>query len=388
MNALQLGWIGLAAALLASVAASPARAQDAPRKKLIEYGWDVPYPDFVRDHIREMEKRPFDGIIFRLKDENHAFDPRPWDPAKLRPQFDQLRAIRWGTFTDNFLTLYAANNWNMDWFNDEQWRNIVANLKLTAKAARIGRCVGICFDPEPYGPNPWVYKDRFPGKSYAEVVAQVRKRGAEFMAALRSELPNVRLLTFFHLSLFRDVAREPDPKRREERLSGSGWPADWGLLAALVNGWLDASTPKVRIIDGNEMSYYYTSSEEFYRDYHLMKQGVLSLVAPENRSRYREVVQAGMALYLDRLLALRDKKDDALAYGLDPEDRLRWLKFNTYMALHTTDEYVWCYSERMNWWENKVPEGCEETIRAAREMIAQGKPLDVDLRTVMEKVKR
>jgi len=44
---------------------SQAIAQPRPKKKIVEYGWDVPYPDFVRDNIGQMEKRPFDGIIFR-----------------------------------------------------------------------------------------------------------------------------------------------------------------------------------------------------------------------------------------------------------------------------------------------------------------------------------
>ena len=39
-----------------------------PVKKLIEYGWDVPYPGQLRRDIRAMEKKPFDGIIFRLQE--------------------------------------------------------------------------------------------------------------------------------------------------------------------------------------------------------------------------------------------------------------------------------------------------------------------------------
>ncbi len=46
---------------------------------------------------------------------------------------------------------------------------------------------------------------------------------------------------------------------------------------------------------------------------------------------------------------------------------------NVYFALMTSDEYVWCYSERMNWWQDKVPDGAEAAIRAARELIAQGR---------------
>jgi len=196
-------WL-LAAPVVLHAQSSPSQR---PVKKLIEYGWDVPYPDQVRKDIRNMEKKPFDGVIFRLREWNHAFDPRPWDEAQLKPQFDDLAAIEWKTFTDNFLCLYAANNWKMDWFDDEQWKNITANLRLSAKAAKIGRCVGLVFDPEPYGDNPWAYPGMNENRTFAEVEAQVHKRGAQFMTALQTELPNVRLLTFFHQSLFAGLPR-------------------------------------------------------------------------------------------------------------------------------------------------------------------------------------
>ena len=38
-------------------------AEAGPGKKLIEYGWDARSPAYVVEHIREMEKRPFDGIV-------------------------------------------------------------------------------------------------------------------------------------------------------------------------------------------------------------------------------------------------------------------------------------------------------------------------------------
>jgi hypothetical protein len=57
--------ITLAVLFLAPLAALHAQtsAPERPVKKLIEYGWDVPYPDQVRKDIRNMEKTPFDGII-------------------------------------------------------------------------------------------------------------------------------------------------------------------------------------------------------------------------------------------------------------------------------------------------------------------------------------
>jgi len=365
------------ALLLAPLAALHAQtsASERPVKKLLEYGWDVPYPDQVRNDIRNMEKRPFDGIIFRLREWNHAFDPRPWEEAKLKPQLDDLAAIEWKTFTDNFLCLYAANHWRMDWFNDEQWKGITTNLRLSARAAKIGRCVGIVFDPEPYGDNPWAYAGKNKGHSFAEVEAQVRKRGAQFMTAIQTELPEVRLLTFFHQSLFDELLASPDLQDRQLRLSRQ----PWALLSAFWNGALEAAAPGVRIIDGYELAYYHTAREPFYRAYHRMRQRSLTLVPSELHTKHAVHFQAGMALYMDQVLGLRQPAEKYLSTYLTPQERLRWFEHNVYYALTTSDEYVWCYSERMNWWQNKVPEGAEAAIRSARKKIADGQPLGFDV---------
>ena len=190
---------------LCIVMQNPAGAQQRPPKKLIEFGWDVPYPEFVRDHIREMETRPFDGVIFRTREYNHAFDTRPWAESAFKPDMDALSAIRWDKFTDNFLTLYAASNWKMDWYDDAQWKVIAANMRLFSQAAKAGRCVGVCFDNEPYGNDPWVFTGKFPEKSYDEVASQVRKRGYQFMTALQSSMPKIKVLHFFQLGYRRNT---------------------------------------------------------------------------------------------------------------------------------------------------------------------------------------
>ncbi len=361
----------LTAALLVPLDALHAQppAPARPVKKLIQYGWGVPYPDQVRSGIRAMEQKPFDGIIFRLRDWDHAFDPRPWDEAQLQPQLDDLAAIEWGTFTDNFLCLYAANHWQMDWFNDQQWACITANLRLSAKAARIGRCVGLVFDPEPYGDNPWAYSSENQDRSFAAVEAQVQQRGAQFMAALQAELPNVRLLTFFHQSLFGHLLDNPDPQDRQQRLSQD----QWALLSAFWNGVLEAANPEARIIDGNELAYYMTNREQFFRSYHTIRQRSLSLVPEGLRTKHAVNVQAGNAVYMDQVLDLRQPPEQFVSHYLTPAQRLRFFEHNVYYALTTSDEYVWCYSERLNWWEDQVPDGAEAAIRAAREAIVQGR---------------
>ena len=371
-------WIPVILMLFATAMAS---AQDRPRKKLIEYGWDVPYPDYIREHIQDMVKLPFDGLIFRLREQNHAFDPRPWDETQLAAQFRDLEAIQWGTFTDNFLVLYAANNWGMDWFSDPQWTGIVHNLAISAKAARLGRCVGICFDPEPYGPNPWQYQGGAGKPTYAQVAAKVRQRGAQFMTALQSELPEVRILSFFQLNLFAALANDPEPASRDAKLAQQGW----GLLVPFVDGMLEVANPGARLIDGNESAYYYPGSEPFYRAYHAMKQTCLALVNPANRAKYPLIAQAGMAIYVDGVLGINKLVPPAT--DMSPADRLRFLEHNTYYSMVTADEYAWCYSEKMDWYKGPVPEGAEAAIRSARDKARRNAGLGFDLAPVVAAAK-
>lgn len=367
-----------------AVAASAAVGQGLPGKKLIEYGWDVPYPDYIRQHIREMEQRPFDGLIFRLKDNNHAFDTRPWAEADLRPQFDDLAAIEWGKFTDNFLMLYAANQWGMDWFSDDQWAVIEANARLSSRAARAGRCAGVCFDAEPYGANPWAFAAREGGPSFAETYAKVRQRGAQFMRALQGGYPNMKLFTLFEFTFLGHGLTDPSFERRMEILQNDGY----GLYAAFINGMLEAAAPDVVLIDGNEAAYYYTTVESYFRAYHLMRQQALGLVAPELWDRFHRHQRAGMAVYFDQLMDTRTPPEQFLGHYLSPEDRLKWMENNVYWALHTCDEYTWYYSEKMNWWTGEFPEGLDTALQSARDKIARGQPLGFSVDAMLKEAER
>ena len=127
-----------------------------PGKKLVEYGWDVPSSDFVAAHIAEMEQRPFDGLLFRLQGGENVLEPVAWPEEKFAADFAVLPSIPWKKFTDNFVMMLAASD--QDWFNDAQWEAILHNVKLVSKAAKLAHCVGLCFDAEPYGTNPWDYR--------------------------------------------------------------------------------------------------------------------------------------------------------------------------------------------------------------------------------------
>ncbi len=353
-----------------------------PSKKLIEYGWDRPYPDFVRENILEMEKKPFDGIMFRLRKYDHMFDIRQWDLNEINQQREDLVNINWEKFTDNFLCLYAANRWGMDWFNDNHWKIIEAHVKLIAQIAKAGNLVGLCLDPEPYGNNPWSYDD-YIQYSFEEVSEKVRERGEQFITAIQADMPHVKLLTLYNFSLYHSVADVKTVRARERKLKTYPWP----LYPAFLDGMLQAAGPSVTIIDGFEQSYSFYESNQFFEGRDVIKSKSMDIVSPENRQKYKEQVSAGMAVFVDHLLAMRPKPKLYASYYLDEETRLLWLQKNVYNALLASDEYVWLYSQRMNWWNNEIPKGAEDALRAVLNKVANQQPMEFSIQSAIERAK-
>ncbi len=346
-------------------------------KKLIEYGWDVPTPAQMREQLGAMEKRPFDGLIFRLAGGHNAFLTKPLDPAQFADDERILRDLQFTKFRDNFVLVWGSPPIDFDWFNDRQWDVIEANAKLLVKVAQAGRVRGICFDPEPYDFSLWHYA-RQPGTNdhtFAEYRTCIRKRGAQLMRAFEQSMPGATILTFFHVSLFDRFANLPEDERAR-RLERDAW----GLMPDFFVGMLDSASPAARFIDGNENAYYYTSREQYFRAYHAVRQRALRLIPAELREKYERQVQVGQALYVDQNFALRQPNTEKyLSFKMTPEERARWFEHNTYWALYTTDEFVWCYSERMNWWKDQIPPGLEAAIVSARQKSADGKPLGFDI---------
>jgi len=362
--------------ILAVGACAVSVAQQAPvSKKLVEYGWDVPNPTFVREHIREMEQRPFDGLIMRMAVGGRVFVKQKWTDEQVQGDMEQLAAIEWKQFTDNFLIMYAASD--VDWFSDADWEAVVHNVRMTARAAKTGHCVGVCFDAEPYGTNPWHYpaQPHANEKSFAEYEAKYRERGADFMNAIQSEMPEAVVHTFFLFPVLGHLWEVENLADRQQKLSQEGY----GLYAAFINGMLDAMQPGVTLTDGNESAYYYQDTLSFYRAYHGIRQRALSMVAPENTRKYKAQVQVSQALYVDHLFNLRGGAKYLSGY-MTPEERAQWFEHNVFYALTCSDRYVWLYSEKMNWWQNKdIPPGLEEATRSGRQKVLAHQGLGFDI---------
>ena len=361
-------------------------------KKLIEWGWDMPVPGYIRQNIREMEKQPLDGVIFWLRTGcndpksdggGNVFSGKKWDDAMFTQIFEDCKNIQWQKFTDNFVVTYAAAAPGWDWFSDADWDAAHHNLGIVVKAAVLARCRGICFDPEPYGNNPWNYSAQIKAKekTFAEYEAKVRQRGAEFVRTISAQMPKCVIHTMFQLSYLQGVMDETDPGRRSEKLSQHMY----SLLPAFLNGMLDAAGPGIVINDGNEDSYYYENSQDFQRSYHMMRQRALSLVAPENVRKYQTHVQACQALFADYAFGMFPSPGTAMT----PEERAKWFEHNVYYALSTSDEFVWLYSERMNWWKNTgLPSGITESVESAVKKLDSRKGFDSeDLESAFKRVR-
>ncbi len=351
-------------------------------KTLIEYGWDVPTPQQMQQQSAAMQSRPFDGIVFKLSGGFNAFVRKPIESASFASDEKILRSLDFKRYKKNFVLIWGTAEAGWDWYDDALWDTVVNNAKRLAYAGKAARLKGICFDPEPYDFNPWEYSKQAHASEhkFADYRLKVRQRGEQFMHALESEIPAPVLLTFFHVSLYGKLMDEKNLVQLERKLEGE----HWGLMPDFLIGMLKGASKGARFVDGNEMSYYYTSSEAFFRAYHTIRERALNIIPTELRAKYSRQVQVGSALYVDHLYALREPKEAAkLANLLTPEERTKWFEHNAYYALYTTDEYVWCYSERMNWWTGPVPPGAEDALKDAVQKVAEGKPLGYAIEPIL-----
>jgi len=81
-------------------------------KKIIEFGWDIPSPAYLRDHLTEMEKRPFQGVAIRIPEDaggGNVFDVRRWDGGTAAAREREMAILaslpHSDRLTDNFLTI-------------------------------------------------------------------------------------------------------------------------------------------------------------------------------------------------------------------------------------------------------------------------------------------
>ena len=337
--------------LTVAAAASCAFAQDQPKKKLIELGWDIPTTQYIREHWREMEKdAPFDGIVYDLTAQNEdgkgvasqsLFTPDPWKKEWFEPCVHDLEACNFQCYKKNFIRINFYPT-PFDCADEECWKNVCEKAAICAWVARETKG-GLCFDFESYGAEMFKH-DPATGRSFDESKKLARRRGAEMCEAVCKEYPEVVVLCLWMNSINTDAGRSEYP---DLTLRRSGY----GLLPSFIDGMLDAVAPETTLVDGCENGYYMNGSAQYDRaacDMLLATGPAVRLVSPENRKKYRLQVQAGFGFYLDMY---SNPEGSPYYRGAEPgETRLDRLVANLRSALAASDEYVWIYGEQKRWW--------------------------------------
>jgi hypothetical protein len=323
-------------------------------KKLIEFGWDEPSTEFMRAHTAEMEKTPFDGVVFHAQWTKvggggkgdfmwDCWSKRTFTIEELQPSIDDLKATPFKKLTHNFLrfnTTPSKDAWSKeDWFGD--FTPILANARLAAKVAKEGGAKGILFDIEQYTAPIFAYHEQREAKtkSWDEYSAQVRQRGREVMQAFQEGYPDLTVfLTFGYCLPWGESAAGKKP------LSDVGY----GLLAPFCDGLVEGIHGKTLLVDGHEYSYHYRDIAQFDKAYKAMSQDLLVIV--KDPDKYKQVVSLGFGVWMDDNWRKNgwDEIDVSKNY-FTPEVFEAVVK----KALDTSDEYVWIYTEKPRWWSNE-----------------------------------
>jgi hypothetical protein len=314
-------------------------------KKLIEFGWDEPDTAFMRQHIEEMEKRPFDGTVFeiaagKVRFINEAWGTHKFTEAELAQSLDDIKATTFRRFTENFLR-FDVTPGDVDWFDD--FSAIVENARIAAKIAKAGKARGVLFDCEAYAKPVWDYRKQRDNKTktFDQYAAQTRARGREFMRAMRHEYPQITIFLTFGYTL--PLVQTAGDKSKLAAV-------DYGLYPAFLDGMLDEAGNEARIIDGYELSSAYQNAIDFDDGVKNMHTGALPFAADPDK--YRAHVRAGFGIWMDQ---------DWRKHGWGTKDFSKnfftpeVFENSVRMALERTDEYVWIYTEKPWWW--KAPDG-------------------------------
>jgi hypothetical protein len=366
--------IATTAALALLLGGPPAQAQPGPQrpqaKKLIEWGWDEPDTQFMRQNVEKMEQLPFDELVFHAasgKRGNLSWEiwgGRRFEHDEFRQALDDLKATRFRRFTDRFLRVNVTPG-KVDWFDGPDWATVLHNAGVAARLARQGGCKGFLLDVEQYEGKPFDYRrqGRRGTKSFEEYRRQVRRRGREWVRAVNREFPDITVLLTFGYSIAQPGSRARD---RSE--------APYGLLADFLDGVLDACSTETTVVDAWETSYPYKERRQFERAYETIKEKALGWTAVPGK--YRKQVQAGFGIWMD--YDWRKKGWDTTDFS---KNHFRPAEFEGAVrsALQVSDRYVWVYTEQPRWWTGaKLPQAYVDALTNARKGVrpARGAPAE------------
>jgi len=268
-----------------------------------------------------------------------------------------LKLINWRGVTDNFLNFTlidgARGRFTPDLTNDQDWAILEHNARMAARLCRESNLKGFWLDTEQYGNYRWRTESgvpefdpkrptelKFPlGKDKPEVL---RRRGAQWIKAVQAELPAVKIIITF--------AWSPDANEYGPIKGVNGF----------LNGVLDGIEAPGQLIHGYENTFYFGQGPGTTHT----REGF-----PGDRSRF-DTARAQMRQW--RAFSTNPPKYDkflkvGMAAWVEDDPWNRWdnswpsgdkssFWSNLPLALASSDEYVWVWSEHTKYgWNTQGP---------------------------------
>ena len=355
-----------------------------PEKKIVLYGWDTgeasletvlanadKFAETGLDGISLIIKGNRAGIPRKSQTRDFAFVDPKWTKAEFAKQIGLLKEI---TAKPGLRHCYLQVDWSqkprLKWSDDAAWERAAHNMGILAWIAREGCLDGFFIDHEDYQGTKQFESCPEEG-DFATISRLARKRGAQIVAAMAVENPNLHLVFFWLLSHSTRWIGDPESDLAAIVVQRQDpWPA-------FVNGMLDALPPQMRLADGNEFGYLFRAdNNDYIMDAFRQRQMLVQLIAPENRQKFRVNVQVSSGHYLD---CYSNKNGH---WYLPPMNgsRLARLEDNLHQGLACADETVWLFGERrqiVKWqgnaarwngvqtWEEELP-GFADVMRRLR----------------------
>ena len=375
--------------LIALSAAATALCALAGADKYIAAGWEFAGAkvETLLARAAELDKTPLDGCVLYLEAKGsdgktitsrNIIHQSAWDYACLEPLVPKYRKLfTHKAFRHCFLNSYRAPRTRVAWTDDASWSKIAHNMRVAAKFAKACGFEGMQMDPEDYHHQNQYFLQESDGASYDEVAALARRRGREVFAGVFEEFPDVKLLSYWFLSMDNTCVGEVDGKFLRGMMLRDGvtlWPY-------FVEGILDALPPSATMIDGLESAYKWRASRMQYMmgAKYVHADLIHLLSSPENQRKYRVQMQNSFGVYLDGYSV----KTNGVWY-MEPVNgsRVEHLRRNLKQATAYADEYIWFWGERGSWaglkgmpaWNSLMP-GLHETMLAIKSPEVIGRSL-------------
>ena len=343
----------------------------------------APYLDGVAIGLHDILVTDDNGNVVTSQFREVMHKSHRWTRDSVKSQLPYLKEIaKKPNLTESMLLFWMSprgKNTRIDWRDDKGWANYAENMATVAWLAKEAGLKGLMLDPEEYaaqgGSLPqFVHTHEDP--PFRETAKLARQRGREVFSRVFKEFPDAVILSLWFMSKFDfwlEDGYQIHPLQNAEQ-SGE-------LMQYFLNGILDVIPPEARIVDGFE---YYNGSalkNDYFRKESIITTTALSLVAPENVTKYRAQVYTGNAHYLD-MYAQKANPKSLWYYPPVNGSRLEHLRLNLEQSFRTATEYVWLYGERsgklFNWrdghyakqktWEEAIP-GFTETVMLAKDPV-------------------